>query len=82
MLDSANLGVWIGPVNVGHSACADDVFIMTDTQSKMQALLDLAEHYGQKYEVIYGADKTKITVIGSDIDRRYYSDVSPWKIND
>ena len=26
-VDSANLGVWVGPVNVGSSACADDEYL-------------------------------------------------------
>ena len=44
-LDSANLGVLLGPINCGFSSCADDLHLMTDTQSKMQALLDIAFHY-------------------------------------
>ena len=40
-VDSANLGVWIGPVNVGSSARADDEYLMTDTHSKLQ--LDLIQ---------------------------------------
>ena len=42
MIDSANLGVWLGPVNVGSSACADDEYLITDSQSKLQSLLDIA----------------------------------------
>ena len=41
-VDSANLGVWVGPVNVGSSACADDEYLITDSQSKLQGLLDVA----------------------------------------
>ena len=81
MVDRSKLGVWIGPVNVSQSACADDEFLMTDTQSKLQALLEIAEFYGHSYRVVYGAEKTKITVIGSSIDQEYYKDISPWKIN-
>ena len=80
-VDSANLGVWIGPVNVGSSACADDEYLMTDTQSKLQALLDIAEFYGKMYRVTYGASKTKVTVVGSDADMRYYQDVTPWHMD-
>ena len=35
-VDSANLGVWLGPINVGNSACADDEYLMSDSQSKLQ----------------------------------------------
>ena len=81
MVDQANLGVWIGPVNAGSSACADDEYLMSDSQSKMQALLSIAEHYGEMYQTTYGASKTKITVVGCEQDMQYYKDVSPWKLN-
>ena len=80
-VDSANLGVWLGPVNVGHSACADDEYLMSDTQTKLQALLDIAAFYGSMYKVTYGAAKTKVTVVGSDIDMQYYSDTTPWQLD-
>ena len=35
-LDSADLGVWIGPINCAISCCADDVLTFADTQSKLQ----------------------------------------------
>ena len=80
-IDNSNLGVWIGPLNVGQSACADDEFIMTDEQDKLQSLLDIAEFYGKMYQVKYGASKTKITIVGSEVDRKYFQEVSPWKLN-
>ena len=80
-VDSANLGVWIGPVNVGNSACADDEYLMSDSQSKLQTLLDIAAYYGDMYHVTYGASKTKVTIVGSEVDMKYYSDVSPWKLD-
>ena len=80
-LDSANLGVWIGPINVSVSAVADDIYPMTDKQSKLQALLDIASHYGRMFRVKYGADKTKVTVVGSEVDIGYFQDVKPWTMN-
>ena len=32
--------------------------------------------------VKYGASKTKITVVGSAVDRQYYSEISPWRLDD
>ena len=32
-LDNANLGVWIGPINVSVSGVADDVYLMSDKQT-------------------------------------------------
>ena len=80
-VDSANLGVWLGPVNVGSSACADDEYLISDSQTKLQALLDIAEFYGSMYKVTYGAAKTKVTVVGSEGDMQYYSDITPWRLN-
>ena len=54
---------------------------MTDRKSKMQALLDIASYYADMYKVSFGADKTKITVVGSSADMTYYSDVSPWVLD-
>ena len=44
-VDSANLGVWLGPVNMGYSAFADEDYLMSDSQTKLQALLDIAACY-------------------------------------
>ena len=81
-VDSSELGIWIGPINVANSACADDEYLISDSQTKLQALLDIAEYYGKMYHVTYGASKSKITVIGSTVDRNYYQEVSPWKMYD
>ena len=80
-VDSVNLGIWIGPINVGSSACADDEYLITDSQTKLQALLDIAAYYGKMYRVTYGAAKTKVTVVGSSSDMEYYREVRPWNLN-
>ena len=77
-LEDANLGVWIGPVNTGVSGVADDDFLMSDDPIKLQGLLDIAEHSGNIYRIRHGASKTKITVSGSEIDRQFYKDTTPW----
>ena len=81
-LETADLGVWVGPVNVSVSGVADDVYLMSDNQTKLQSLLDIAAFYGKMYRIEYGASKTKITVVGSEVDSSYFSDISPWKMND
>ena len=40
----------------------------------------MAENYGRRYNVKYGAAKTKITVVGSKVDMEYYSDTTPWRM--
>ena len=77
-LDGAELGVSIGPINVGISGVADDLYLMSDRQDKLQGLLDIAQHYGRNYKTEYGPQKTVISVVGSKIDMQYYKDVQPW----
>ena len=77
-IEKSTLGVWVGPINVAITGVADDLHLMTDSQSKLQALLKIAEHYGSRYKIKYGAEKTKITIVGSNIDMDYYQQVSPW----
>ena len=76
-LEECELGIWIGPINVSSTNCADNVYLLTDNQTRMQCLLDIAEHYGLRYRIKYGASKTKISVIGSERDKKYLSDIKP-----
>ena len=80
-LDKSELGLWIGPINVVVSCVADDILIMSDDQNKMQCLLDLAASCGKMYRIEYGASKTNITISGSETDRNYFKEVSPWQMN-
>ena len=80
-LDKAELGVNIGHINTGVSCVADDLYLMTDNQTKLQALLDVCQHYGQQYRITYGASKTVISVVGSASDRQYYKEIQPWKMD-
>ena len=38
-------------------------------------------HYGKIYRITYGAAKTKVTVVGSEIDRKYFHDVKAWTMD-
>ena len=61
-VDSSNLGVWLGPVNVGSSACADDEYLITDSQSKLQSLIDIAVTIvGSEVDMSYYGDTTQWT---------------------
>ena len=77
-LDSSHLGYQLGPVCVGVSGVADDVYLISDMQDKLQQLISIAAHYGARYRTKYGASKTKITVTGSKVDMEYYAEVKPW----
>ena len=65
----------------GEKGVADDDFLMSDDPVKLQGLINIAEHYGKRYRITYGASKTKITVSGPEIDRQYYSDTTPWTMD-
>lgn len=80
-LDQSNLGYRIGPICVSVSPVADDLYLLSDKPGKLQQLLHLASHYGDRYRIKYGASKTKITVTGSNIDIDYYKSVKPWKMD-
>ena len=77
-LDAADLGVNIGPINTGVSCVADDLYLLSDDQVKLQGLLDISQHYGQLYRIKYGANKTVVSVVGSKADMQYYEDIQPW----
>ena len=77
-LECANLGVNVGPVNTGVSCAADDVYLLTDNQTKLQGLIDIAQHYGEMYRIKYGANKTVVSVVGSKPDMDYFSTIQPW----
>ena len=80
-LERAELGIDIGPVNTGVSCVADDVYLITDDQTKLQGLLDIAEDYGQQYRIVYDASRTVISVVGSKKDMEYYKDIQPWTMD-
>ena len=78
-LEESQLGIWIGPVNVSSTDCTDDVYLITDNQVRIQCLLYIASNYGQRYRIKYGANKTKITIVGSELDKNSFQDIKPWK---
>ena len=80
-MESADLGVNIGPVNTGVSCVADDVYLTTEDQTKLQGLTDIVQHYGNMYRVEYGASKTIISVVGCKQDMEYYETIQPWSMD-
>ena len=80
-LEESDLGVNLGPIHVGVSCVADDVYLLTDNQVKLQGQLDIAQDYGKLYRISYDASKTVISVVGSKKDMEYYRDVHPWTMD-
>ena len=37
-------------------------------------------HYGKRYRLIFGPDKTKVSITGSNHNMQYYEDTKPWSL--
>ena len=78
--DSSDLGFNIGPICVSTVGVADDTYALSDDSRKLQGLIDIIGHYGRRYRLIFGADKTKVTITGSKHDIQYYQDINIWTL--
>ena len=78
--DSSKLGFYIGPICVSVICIADDTYVLSGTPRGLQGLINIVGHYGQRYRLIFGAEKTKVTVTGSKHDMQYYKDNSIWSL--
>ena len=79
--NSSNLGFWIGPICVSCICVADDTYVLSGNARKLQGLINIVGHYSKRYRVIFGADKTKVTITGSPKDMDYYKDISIWSLH-
>ena len=66
--NSSQLGFFIGPICVSAVFIADDTYVLSGDPSSLQGLIDIIGHYGRRYRLIFGADKTKVTITGSQHD--------------
>ena len=78
--NSSELGFNIGPICVSSVCIAEDTYIASDDPRKLQGLIDIVGHYGKRYRLIFGPDKTKVTITGSNHDMQYYEDTKPWSL--
>ena len=76
------MGFNIGPICITSICVADDTYILSDCPRKLQAAIDIVGHYGKRYRVVFGADKTKAVITGSKIDMQYFKDVKMWTLFD
>ena len=76
--NSTQLGFWIGPICVTCICVADDTYALSNNPRKLQAIINIIGHYGRRYRLTFGADKTKITVTASRQDMAYYQDINMW----
>ena len=80
-LQNSNLGFQLGPLTVPVVCVAEDAYLLANTTSSLQALLDIMTHYANKYQLKFNAEKTKIVVTGSKPDMAFFKDIAPWTIN-
>ena len=78
----SQLGFWIGPICVTCICVADDTYVLSNDPRKLQAIINIVRHYGRRYRLTFGADKTKITITGSKQDMAYYKDINLWSLGD
>ena len=78
--NSSGLGFYIGPVCVCVICVADDTYVLSSNPRDLQGLVNIIGHYGKRYRLIFGADKTKVTVTGSRQDIEYYSSIPIWSL--
>jgi hypothetical protein len=59
---------------------ADDKYVLSGDLRSLQGLIDIIGQYGRRYRLIFGADKTKVTITGSKHDMQYYEDINIWSL--
>ena len=69
--DASKLGFFIGPICISVICIADDTYVMSGSPRSLQGLIDTVGHYGRRYRLIFGAEKTRVTVTGSKHDMLY-----------
>ena len=79
--NSSNLGFWIGPICVSCICVADDTYVLSNNTRKLQGLIDIVGHYSKRYQLVFGASKTKVTITGSTKDMDYYKDINIWSLH-
>ena len=80
--NGSELGFWIGPICVTCICVADDTYALSGDPRDLQAIVNIVQHYSKRYRVIFGPDKTKVTVTGSKQDMLYYRDINLWTLDD
>ena len=78
--NSSSLGFYIGTICVCSICVADDTYIVSNDPRRLQGLINIVGHFGRRYWLQFGADKTKVTVTGSNIDMDYYQDIGLWTL--
>jgi hypothetical protein len=65
LLQSSGCGAKIGPVYLGSPTCADDIVLLANTPSEMQAQLDIVSNYSKRERYVIHPDKSKYIAYAS-----------------
>ena len=57
------------------------MYVLSGTPRGLQELVDVVGHYGRRYRLTFGDDKTKVTVTGTRHDMQYYSENNIWSLS-
>ena len=79
-LSASQLGFKIGPLCITAVCDADDMYILSDSQSGLQGALNITAHHPLRYHQRFNACKTRAVVVGSKIDMAYFEDICPWTL--
>ena len=80
--DASKLGFYIGPICISVVCIADDTYALSGNPRDLQGLVNIIGHYGRRYRLIFGAEKTKVTITGSKHDMQYYKEINIWSLYD
>ena len=78
--DASLLGFFIGPICISVISIADDTYVLSGSPRGLQGLINIVGHYGRRYRLIFGADKTKVTITGSKHDMQFYKEINIWQL--
>ena len=78
--DASKLGFFIGPICISVICIADDTYVMSGSPRSLQGLINIVGHYGRRYRLVFGAEKTRVTVTGSRHDMLYYKENNIWQL--
>ena len=56
------------------------MYLLSDSQSGLQAALNITAHHALRYHQRFNPSKTNAVVVGSKIDMAYFKDISPWTL--
>ena len=64
-IETSEAGIKIKDMKIDIIMYADDILLVSDSQCKLQVLLDITEKYGKKWEIKFNPEKTLYMEVGT-----------------